>query len=267
MGVALGWQRMHNSVPYISGNAWNDGVSRNGNTVSYSINLCMKVERPYGYWDYSWFVDMQIGSNVSNNRKVKGDTGWHKTIGGKEYYQSTYNGNFTGSTSVSGKATSIQLRAQFSDSHGNRGPNVYWNIPIPQASSMSNIASSVTNIETDRATINASINNKGNYSSITSWKLEYGINNYTEHTITASGDVMSKSWNLTDLLADTQYRYRVTVYSSSGYSKEYTGTFRTEEEIIAHKITETETLDLIGYVITPDGRQRKIKRIEKVDPL
>lgn len=267
MGVPLGWQRMHNSIPYIQGLAWNDGVSRSGNTVSYSVNLCMKVERPGGYWDYDWFVDMQIGSNVSNNRKVKGNTSWHQIIGGREYYQSSFNGNFTGSVGVSGKATVIQLRAQFHDSHGNRGPNVYWNIPIPTASSMSNIQHSVTNINTESATINAAINNAGNYSSITSWKLEYGINSYGENTKTSSQNVLNKIWNLTNLTPDKTYKYRITVNSSSGYQKQATGVFKTLEEDIGYRLADGATDNLIGWIIPPDGRKLKIKEIRRVDPL
>ena len=34
MGVALGWQRMYDTTPYVTGQAFNDGVSRSGNTVN-----------------------------------------------------------------------------------------------------------------------------------------------------------------------------------------------------------------------------------------
>lgn len=270
MGVGLGWQRMHSSNPYISGQAWKDSVTRTGNNVSYSLNLCMKVEKASGYWDYIWYVDMQVGSNTSNNRKVKNNTSWHQIIGGKEYYQSTFNGNFTGSTSVSGKATSIRLRAQFHDSYGNRGPNVYWDVPIPAATSMDDIKATVSNVETDSASISAAITKAGNYSTITSWKLEYGSSNYGEHVETVSGNNLSVAWSLDSLNADTTYKYRITVTSSSGYSKQVTGVFRTPEEVIAHKITddgEEVIEDLIGWVIFPDGVKKKIKEIKKVNPL
>lgn len=243
MGVGLGWQRMHSSNPYISGQAWSDNVTRSGNTVSYSLNLCMKVEKASGYWDYVWYVDMQVGSNVSDNRKVKNSTSWHQIIGGREYYQSTFNGNFTGSINVSGKATSIQLRAQFHDSHGNRGPNVYWNVPIPAATSMDDIKKEVSGVGSDIASISAKVTKTGNYSTITSWKLEYGVRNYSENVKTISGNNLSVNWLLENLLADTNYKYRITVSNSSGYSKQATGAFRTEEEVIGYRVTKGELIE------------------------
>lgn len=267
MGVALGWQRMYDSKPYISGMAWNDGVSRSGNTVSYSINFCLKLESPTAYWDYLWYVDMQIGNNTSNGRKVKNSTASRQIIGGREYYQSTFNGNFTGSTTVSGKASSISLRVYFHDSIGNHGQSKYWNIPIPQATSMDNIIYSVSDIDTSTATINSRVTKTGDYSTITSWKLEYGIDSYSEHVITRSGNNLSQEWNLTDLIPNSLYSYRLTVENSAGYSKQATGTFRTLEEDIGAKITSDEQKSLIGYVITPDGRKRKIKEIRTVAPL
>lgn len=243
MGVGLGWQRMHSSNPYISGQAWSDKVTRSGNNVSYSLNLCMKVEKASGYWDYVWYVDMQVGSNTSNNRKVKNNTSWHQIIGGKEYYQSTFNGNFTGSVNVSGKATSIQLRAQFHDSNGNRGPNVYWNVPIPAATSMDDIKKEVSGVGSDIASISAKVTKTGNYSTITSWKLEYGVRNYSENVKTISGNNLSINWLLENLLADTNYKYRITVSNSSGYSKQATGAFRTEEEVIGYRVTKGELIE------------------------
>ena len=266
MGVGLGWQRMHSSNPYISGQAWSDNVTRSGNTVSYSLNLCMKVEKARGYWDYVWYVDMQVDSNVSDNRKVKNSTSWHQIIGGREYYQSTFNGNFTGSTGVSGKATSIQLRAQFHDSHGNRGPNVYWNVPIPTATSMDDIKATVSDIDTTSAKISGAITKAGNYSTITSWKLEYGIDNYTENTKTISENNLSANWILENLVPDKDYKYRITVTSSSGYSKQKTGTFRTLEEVIGYKVADSEEKELKGWIIYPDGTKKKLKEIRKVNP-
>lgn len=267
MGVGLGWQRMHSSNPYISGQAWSDKVTRSGNSVSYSLNLCMKVEKASGYWDYVWYVDMQVGSNTSNNRKVKNNTSWHQIIGGKEYYQSTFNGNFTGSINVSGKETSIKLRAQFHDSNGNRGPNVYWNVPIPAATSMDDIKATVSDIDTTEATISAAITKAGNYSTISSWKLEYGVSDYGENVKTISGNNLSAIWLLDNLTPDKNYKYRITVSSSSGYSKQYTGVFRTLEEVIGYKVDDLGEEELTGWIIYSDGVKKKIKEIRKVNPV
>lgn len=267
MGVALGWQRMHNSNPYILGQAWNDKVTRLGNTVSYSLNLSMKVGSVTGYWDYLWYVDMQIGSNTSSNRKVKNSTAWHQVIGGREFYQSTFNGNFTGTTTVSGKASSIRLRAQFHDSYGNRGPNVYWDVPIPAATSMDDIKKEISGVGSDIASISAKVTKTGNYSTITSWKLEYGVMNYSENVKTISGNNLSVNWSLENLLADTNYKYRITVINSSGYSKQVTGIFRTQEEVIGYRFTNNDRSDeLVGWIIYPDGRKKKIKEIRRVYP-
>lgn len=267
MGVALGWQRMYDSTPYVTGQAFNDGVSRSGNTVNYSVNFCLKLESPTAYWDYIWYVDMQIGNHVSNGRKVKNSTASRRRIGGREYYQSTFNGNFTGSIDVDGKASSISLRVYFHDSKGNHGQSKYWNIPIPRATSMDDIIYSVSNIDTSSATINSRITKAGDYSTITNWRLEYGINNYNENIVNRSGNNLSQTWNLTNLTPNTPYKYRLTVTSSSGYSKQATGTFWTLEEDIGARITEDSEQALIAYVITPDGKRRKIKEIRRINPL
>ena len=267
MGVALGWQRMYDSTPYISGMAWNDGVSRNGNTVSYSVNFCLKLESPTAYWDYVWYVDMQIGNHVSDGRKVKGSTASRQIIGGREYYQSNFNGNFTGSVAVGGKDSSIRLRVYFHDSIGNHGQSKYWDIPIPKATSMDNIIYSVSDITTNSAKISSRVTKTGDYSTITSWKLEYGVNNYNEHTINRTGNNLSQVWNLSNLTPNTAYKYRLTVNNSAGYSKTSSGSFRTLEEDIGVKVMTGGNKNLIGYVITGDGRKRKIKEIRTVAPL
>lgn len=264
MGVALGWQRMCNYSPFVKGHPWVDSVVRNGNTVSYSINFSMALEKQ-GYWDYVWYVDMQIGNNTSTGRQVKGRTGT-AYIGGKEYYQSSFNSNFTGSTAVSGKATSVQLRARFTDSHGNIGPDCYWNVPIPAATSMDDIKATVSDIGTDTATISGAITKAGDYSTITSWKIEYGIDDYSENTNTKTTSDLSASWDLASLTPGVNYRYRITVASSSGYSKEYTGVFSTLEEDIGYKVTTGENLRLNGWIIFPDGTRKKLKEIRRVNP-
>lgn len=266
MGVALGWQRMYTSKPYIAGMAWNDGVSRVGNVVTYSINFCMKLESSTAYWDYVWYVDMEIGSNSSYGRKVKDNTSYHKVIGGREYYQSTFNGNFTGTLTVSGKATTIQLKARFTDSFGNIGPWCYWNVPIPSATSMDDIKSEVSDIDTDSATVSAAITKAGDYSTISSWKIDYGIDSYDENTNTKSVSDLSVDWALSNLTPNSDYRYKITVTSTSGYQKVYEGTFKTLEEAIGYRVTSSSQDELIGWIIYPDGSRNKIKEIRKVNP-
>lgn len=270
MGVALGWQRMvhgNSSGSFgVDGMAWNDGISRSGNRVTYSINFCMKL---YGtksaYWDYDWYVDMWIGNNVSNNRKIKGSTSWHGKIMGKEYYQSAFNGNFTGVVDVDGKASHITLGARFHDSKGNYGWDRYWIIPIPTANSMSNISVNVSDITTDEAKIKASITKKGDYSTITGFTLYYGVQNVEENVLPYNRDVMDYIWILKNLIPDTTYKYRVIVNNSAGYRKETTGEFRTLEEDIGYRvISSEEAKKLIGYIIFPDGRVQKIKEIRSI---
>jgi len=263
MGQALGWQRMSSgsSHPFVRGRAWVDSVTRVGNVVTYSINFCMSLERN-GYWNYIWYVDMQIGTNASNNRKVKNATSGY--LGTTEYYQSVFNGNYTGSITVSGKASKITLKAKFHDSYGNTGPDCYWDIGIPEASSMDDIRAEVSDITTDSATVSAAITKAGNYSTINSWKIEYGVDDYSEHTDTKSVSDLSVSWDLSSLSADTAYKYRITVTSTSGYSKEYTGVFNTIEEDIGYKVITGENVELTGWIIYPDGTLKKIKEIRTV---
>lgn len=263
--ASLGWQRMCNIYPYVEGQAFSDSVSRSGNRINYSINLCMTTKTYRAYWNYAWYVDMQIGSNVSNNRQVKAmHYGSNLVIQGQEFYQSVFNGNFNGYVDISGKESYITLRAFFHDSAGNNGDNVYWNIPIPAATPIIGLKSNVSNVETENATISASLDRKGDYSSITRWRLEYGVNDYSENIKESSEDSKTQSWNLTDLVSDTTYRYRVTVWNSAGYSSTTTGTFKTEEDKLGYIIKPESTKFLRAWIIKPDGTRKKVKAIRKV---
>lgn len=265
MGRSLGWQRMCDIYPYIDGQAFQDGLSRdNANHVSFDFNLCMKTPTYLAYWNYTWYVDMACGNITANDRKVKDKVGYNQVIQGIEYYQSVFNGNFGGTITVDGKATVIPLRARFHDSAGNAGGWITWNVPIPTATSMSNISSSASNIMEETATIKASITSKGNYSTITRWRLEYGVSNYTEHTLDIDGDSNSRTWNLTGLTPDITYKYRITVWNSAGYTKQTTGSFKTIEETIGYIITTNSVKKIKGWVIKSDGTKKKIKNIRKV---
>lgn len=262
--ASLGWQRMCNIYPYIEGQAFIDSISREGNRVNYSINLCMKTDTYKAYWNYAWYVDMQVGGNVSNGRQVKPiHYGSNQIIQGKEFYQSTYNGNFNGSIDVSGRESQITLRAFFHDSFGNTGHNVYWSIGIPQATPITGQKSSVSAITPESATISSTIDRKGDYSSITRWRLEYGVDDYG--TVLESGeDTMAKSWDIAGLEPDTTYRYRVTVWNSAGYESKVENTFKTLEDTIGYIITQESTKLARVWIIKPDGTKKKVKEVRKV---
>lgn len=265
MGKALGWQRMCDIYPYIDGQAFQDGLSRdNANHVTFSFNLCMKTPTYLAYWNYAWYVDMTCGNISSNNRLVKDQVYYNQVIQGQEFYQSVYNGNFTGTITVDGKATTIQLVTKFHDSAGNQGGHIAWYVPIPTATDPSNISVATSNITEETATIKGTITSKGNYATITRWRLEYGIDNVTENTQDQDGDALSRTWNLSNLTPDTTYKYRLTVWNSAGYSKQATGTFKTLEETIGYIITESSIKKIKGWVIKPDGTKSKIKNIRKV---
>lgn len=256
----LGWQRMCNIYPYIDGQAFSDSITRTGNTINYSINLGLMTPTYKAYWNYAWYVDMQVGNNVSNGRQVKEMVYYNQIIQGNVYYQSTFNGNFTGSIGISGKEDHITLRAYFHDSFGNHGHNTYWNIPIPQATPIMGLESSVSDIQPDSATITAKINDKGSYATITRWRLECNGQTYDSDT-----DTMSTEWTLTDLEPDTSYDYKITVWNSTGYDSTYDGKFKTLEDIVGYIITPESTKEIKGWIIEPNGNKRKIKNIRKVE--
>lgn len=268
MGYSLGWQRMIDANPYIDGTVWNDGISRNNaNVVSYSFNFCCHVVKSTGYWNYAWYVNMACGNNVSNDRLVKArHSGSNLRIGGIDYYQSNYNGNFTGSIGVGGKETQIVVRCTFHDSAGNWGWDCYWGCGIPTASSMSKVKVSATNITEDSARLSGSITGKGNYSAITKWRLEYGKNAYNEHTLDIDGDAMSRNWDISGLEDDTTYKYHITCWNSAGYVEWTEGTFKTKEKKIAYKVVE-DILPQVAqiWVVRPDVPNKRVKYIQRVE--
>ena len=263
MGVGLGWQEMAPQIPYIDGEAYNDGISRSGNNVSFSFNLKLRVRNANGYWNYGWLVDMQCGNIVSNNRRVKDYIyGYIQYIGGWEFWQSTYNGNFTGTITVGGKDSYITLSAQFHDEVGNWGERRYWNVGIPTATSMDNIKASVSNVTISEGTISGSITSKGSYSTITKWQIT--CNNQTK---TLDGDNMSFTATFDNLDSETTYPYTIQVWSSTGYTKTYSGSFKTKEDTIGYILNAGDPARLIaGWVIRPDGTKQKTRKIRTVAP-
>lgn len=265
MGVGLGWKEMAPQFPYIDGEVWNDGITRTGNTVSYSFNFKLQVREQYGYWNYAWFVNMSFGGKSVNDKKIKNRVYSNQVIGGTPYWYSNMNGgNFTGTVTVDGKTTSLPFKVKFYDDAGNQGPEVTWNVPIPAASSMSVIRGSSSVLGDDSVTIRGSVDSAGLYSTITKWELGYGKNSYTEHTLTKDTSALSASWTLSGLESATYYKYRLRVSSSSGYSQDYTGTFTTEDSIIGYLVQDGKSpIPLLGYVVSPDGNIKKLKEIRR----
>ena len=264
MGYGLGWQRVAPQNPYIDGEPFVDGLSRSLNTLSFSYNARLHVVKPTGYWNYGWFLDMQCGNIISDNRLVKPRTGGRNwVIGGVDYWQSTYNGNFNGTINIGGKDTYTTLRMTFHDDVGNWGGATYWNVSIPTATAMSNISHEVTHIDAENATISGKITSKGNYSKITRWEITCN-----GQTFSTTSDVDNFSHTFTGLDSKTRYTYTVKVWSSSGYSKSASGAFTTLQDEIGYLLVDGEPVKLLlGWVVTPDGRKRRIKRIKTVAPL
>lgn len=261
MGVSLGQKELAPQSPWIDGELYNDGVTRSGNTVSYSLNLRAWVRSVTGYWNYAWYIDISCGDNKVQNVKIKNQIYRNTIIGGVSYwYSSMAGGNFTGSIEVSGNATTIPVTVQFHDSAGNWGNPQTWNVPIPTASAMSNLNTQVKNITENSATIQASVDSSGAYSSISNWKL-----NFNGEVQSSSSSKLSKSWGLTELDSGSYYPYTVTVTNTAGYSKSSSGTFYTEDSALGYIMQNGQPAQVItGYVITPDGRNRKIQEIKKI---
>ena len=262
MGVGLGWREMAPQFPYIDGQAFKDSLTRdNDNKLDFSFNLCMHVRTRNGWWDYGWFVNMECGSVVSNDRKVKDQVWYDQIIAGVDYYQSVFNGNFTGSTYVGGKDTYIPLKATFHDTAGNWGVQQVWNVEIPRASSMGSVRSSVSNVGTNGATISASVNSTGAYAKITRWEITCG-----GVTRSGTGNTLNFSATFDNLRADTNYRYRVKVWNSAGFEESAEGSFKTDVDIIGYIVVDGKPVRVLtGYVITKEGGAKRINRIRKVE--
>lgn len=261
MGVSLGQKELAPQSPWIDGELYNDGVSRSGNIVKYSLNLRAWVRSVTGYWNYAWYVDIQCGNNKVSNVKIKNLVYRNDIIGGISYwYSSMAGGNFTGSIQVSGTATTIPVTVTFHDSAGNWGNPQTWNVPIPTASAMSQISSKVSNITENSATIGASVDFSGAYSSISKWTL-----NINGRTLSSEVSTLSKTWNITGLESGTYYPYTVNVYNTSGYSRTYNGSFYTEDSVLGYIIRDGKPVKSItGFIISPDGRTKKITEVEKI---
>lgn len=262
--AGLGWKRVAPQFPYVDGELWDDGVSRTGNNVNFSFNLKLVLPTSQGYWNYAWYVDIECGNVKVQNKKVKNAVNRNIYITGVEYWYSSFNGNFTGQITVDGKASTIPVTVTFHDSAGNWGTPQTWNVPIPTASAMGDIKSSVSVTGPDTATIRGSVDTSGAYSAITKWQLNYGINSYSENEIVNEISSLSSTWNLTSLQPATYYKYKIQVLSNSGYSKTYTGNFRTEDSEIGRLIIDGQpTKILTGWIVQPEGTKR-IKEIRKI---
>lgn len=264
MGVGLGWKEAAPQYPYIDGELWSEGITRSGNRVSFSFNLRLRVRDVTGYWNYAWYVSIKCGNVEVTDKLVKDRVNRNNIIGGQDFWYSAKNGLFSGSIDITGQANSIPVAVTFHDSAGHAGSPQTWNVPIPTASSMSAIRGSVSDISDDSATISGSLNWAGNYSSITKWKLSYGQSGYT-NILPIDTNSLSANWNLTNLESGAYYIYKIEVWSSSGYSQEYTGNFFTEDSTIGHLVIQGQpTKILTGWIIHPDGQTQKIKEIRKV---
>ena len=265
MGVALGWKEIAPQHPYIDGQLWNDSVTRNGNTISFSFNLQAHVRLASGYWNYAWYIDFQCGNVTVRDKLIKSQIYRNDVIGGQDYWYSTNNGNFTGTITVDGQATTIPVQVLFHDSAGNWGNTQTWYVAIPTATPMSAIRSSVSNLEPESARINASVDYNGSYSTITGWKLQYGKDSYYEHTSSSSSSALSHSWNLSGLEPSTYYMYKVSVTNSAGFTQTYSGTFYTASSVIANLLVEGQPTKLVsGYIIRPSGQVQRIKEIRRL---
>lgn len=265
MGVGLGWKEAAPQFPYIDGELWNDGVTRSGNTVNFSFNFRLRVRTKGGYWNYAWYLNMKCGNNQVTDKKVKNQSSRNENIAGQDFWYSTFNGTFTGSVQVSGQAQSIPVEVTFHDSKGNWGATQTWNVPIPTASSMSAVRTSVSNITDESASLLGRIDFNGSYSTITGWRLEYGQNSITENNIFKNTTGLSQSWSLSNLSSATYYQYRITVYNSAGFSQSATGSFFTDDSVIGDLIIDGRPTKLLtGYIIRPDGKTQKIKEVRKV---
>lgn len=264
MGYAAGSQNFSGGyTPYVDGTLWVDQISRTGNSVYFSVNVSAHVVgSSQAYWNWPWYVDCICGPVVWRAAKLKPRT--NGPIAGIENWLSINAGdNFRGTVSVGGQDTSIVMSTTFDDGAGHRGPTRYWRISIPAATPMSDISASVSAIDTTSATITGSVAWKGDYSKITKWAITCN-----GQTRTLSGDNMSYSVPFLNLEPDTNYNYKIQVWNSSGFTKTYSGSFKTKEDEIGYLVIEDQPVKVLtGWVITPDGKKSKIRRIATVDPL
>lgn len=260
---------MSDLAPEVWGMPYLDYVSRdNDNNVTYEFNLAMRVSYNVarGYWDYSWYVDVDVnGQNIIDGITMKTNTAWRRIIRGQFFWMTDHNGKYRGTVKVNKNASNIVFRATFHDSNGNWSWPVYWNVPVPNSSPASGLKVYANSITPTSATVGGSIMAKGNNSYITKWRLEYGVNRYDEHTINVNNqDVMSQSWNLTDLEPDSRYQYHITVWNSSGWPTWVGGTFTTEDESMCKLVQPDETFDGRIYIIESSGIVRRVKKVELI---
>lgn len=265
MGVGLGWKRVAPQFPYVDGEVWNDGISRSGNKISFSFNVRLVLPTSYGYWNYAWYLNIKCGDVEVFDKKVKNLVYRNDFITGVEYWYSTFNGNFTGQITVDGRAQTVPVTVTFHDSNGNWGEPQTWYVPIPTASSMSAVKSTVSVTGPSTADISGWVNSNGAYSTITGWRLSYGINGYNENVLNNDSSALSSNWSLSNLQPATYYMYKIEVWNSAGYSQSYTGNFRTEDNVIGDLVVNGQPIKaLTGWIIRPDGQIQRIKEVRKV---
>lgn len=247
MAVELGWKeviRAESNVnpgmyPHISALPYVDSCTRNGNTINYTINFALKLDN-CSFWDYIWWIDVEVGANQAYNRLIKPSTAWRQNIVGKFWYMSSTSGHLIGSVNVAANATYVPIRLRYHDSNNNWSGWYQWNMEIPRASAPSNLKVNVDNITEYTADISASISNIGSYStSITKWELSYyPLSNPSSKIVKSStSNVTAKDFALTDLLPNETYNYTIKVTNNLGLVSSYNGTFKTDEEKFCYKIT------------------------------
>ena len=263
------WQRMTDAAPEIWGAPRLDWVQRdNYNWVNYDFNFGMQVSTNVarGYWDWDWYVDVDVnGTNIINNIHMKGYTPYHRIIRHNIYWFTTFNGKYKGGLRVGQWDRTIRFRGTFHDSVGHWGWATYWNVPIPAASGPSGVKLNAWNITSDSATLKGSITYPGNYSAITRWRLEYGVNNYNEHTLNVNSGAWDHTWTISGLASDTKYQYHISVWNTSGYISWSGGVFTTQDDNTIRVIQDGQPVrEGRIWIIESDGTKRKVKTIKQI---
>lgn len=265
MAYVTGWQRIIHEDPWVRAAIYVDSIRREGNTLHYQLNAAFAVEKPSGFWDFPWYADMQVGDHVRNAMMVKGSTAWRNVIGGREWFISERNGHFVGSININGPETSIVGRLYFYDDKGHHGVNCYYNIPIPVATHPSPVSMTLSDVTSTGAKFKGDIFAKGDYSTIKKWRLEWQTNDKDKQKIDYDNeDVLTKSWELTNLKPNTRYIYRISVLNSANLWSYSEAVFVTKPSYIGDQVKTEGNKRLTGYVIYPNGTVKRINKIRKV---
>lgn len=265
MAYNLGWQRIYHGDPFVRATIWVDELWRVGNRVHFTLNASLAVEKVNGFWDFPWFVDIQLGNNVWDGRMIKGSTAWRQVIGGREFYLHERNGHFRGYVDVSGQEQHLVVRLYFRDQKGNTGVNCYYAMNIPRATNPSPMSMEVLDLGTSTATLKGSIAYRGEYSTIKKWRLQYKTNDKDEVQLDFDNeDVLTKTWQIQNLKPATRYMYRISALTSSGYWTYRDAVLITKPAYIGSKVDSEETKKLSAYIIYPDGNVKRVTKIREV---